>query len=1090
MSNFFFLKNKYCNYAKLGSLAEQHYQNDPIACIAKLRSLCEFIVKDIYSSNERYNSELPLKALINDCEDKEYIPEKVVNLLHTIRIKGNFAVHENKGTSEEALEVLKYAHYISFWFYVLNGGDKNNFKPFEIPVCKVNELERLKQEQEQTIIELKKKLEENEKLLKQKPKAEADIIDFKKRSQEISKFKEIDLNERQTRRILIDVRLKKLGWKIINFSEKLNLESLDKVAVAELPTKQGFADYALIVKGKLLGFIEAKKIKTGSQNVIEQAKRYSKDSVQETGRWREYKVPFLYSTNGEKVFFLDIRNEKNISRELSDFHTPDALNEFFNRENIEFTKWFKDYQVENYFENCSQKPYPFQKRAIESVEKGIIESQRKMLLAMATGTGKTYTTVSMIYRLLESKAAKRVLFLVDRKALAAQAVTAFASFDTPKGNKFNKEYEIYSQRFQKEDFEEGEAYDSNVLPNEYLTKPQAKHTFVYVSTIQRMTINLKGKDSNISDEEGNLEYEIDDANQINIPIHAFDLIIVDECHRGYTSKETNLWRTTINYFDAIKVGLTATPALHTVSYFNEPIYKYSVEEAVEEGFLVDYDDPIIIKSGVRINGVFLKEGEEVELIDTESGKSFIDRLEDERDFASSEIEKKITVPDSNRKIIQEIKKYIDAHEEKTGRFPKTLIFAANDLPHTSHADEIVRICKEEFRRGDDFVCKITGSPSVDRPLQKIRQFRNRPNPAIVVTVDMLSTGVDIPKIEFIVFLRPVKSRILWEQMLGRGTRLCKAINKTHFTIVDCFEGTLVEYFKNVSGFDYKTPQKEVLSIEQVIEKIYKNEDRDYYTKAFIRRLRRIEKNMSGEAYEYFEPYIEDGDIGRFASELTERLSTEFVKTMKLLRNKDFQQSLLDYPRPKRQFIKAFEAEDTVTSERVLRYDGETVKPDDYINSFCEFVQNNKDQIDAIKILLERPKEWKYEVLKDLRLKLKQNKFEEKELQKAHNLLYHKALADIISMVKHAVKQEEPILTAEERVNLAINKIKQDINFDTEQQKWLGYIKEHLINNLSIEIDDFEYMPVFTDRGGLTKARNVFKNIFDELIIKLNTIIAA
>ena len=194
-----------------------------------------------------------------------------------------------------------------------------------------------------------------------------------------------------------------------------------------------------------------------------------------------------------------------------------------------------------------------------------------MMLAMATGTGKTFTTVSLVYRLLESKAVKRVLFLVDRKALAAQAVTAFSSFDTPKGNKFDKEYEVYSQKFQKEDFEEGEKFDSSVLPNEYLTNPQAKHTFVYVSTIQRMTINLLGKYSGISDEEGDQEYNIE-AEKINIPIHAFDLIVVDECHRGYTSKESNIWRDTIKHFDAIKVGLTATPALHTVGYFGEPVF--------------------------------------------------------------------------------------------------------------------------------------------------------------------------------------------------------------------------------------------------------------------------------------------------------------------------------------------------------------------------------------------------------------------------------------------------------------------------------------------------------------------------------------
>ena len=518
-------------------------------------------------------------------------------------------------------------------------------------------------------------------------------------------------------------------------------------------------------------------------------------------------------------------------------------------------------------------------------------------------------------------------------------------------------------------------------------------------------------------------------------------------------------------------------------------FKYSVEEAVNEGFLVDYDDPIIIKSGVRMNGAFLKEGEQVEVVDTKTGKTTIDHLEDERQFASDDIEKKITIPDSNRKIIREIKKYIEEYEQKTGRFPKTLIFASNDLPHTSHADEIVKICKEEFAKGDDFVCKITGNANVDRPLQKIREFRNRPEPKIVVTVDMLSTGVDVPAIEFIVFLRPVKSRILWEQMLGRGTRTCKEINKTHFNIVDCFEGTLIEYFKKVTGFDYKQ-QKESVPLKEVIEKIYRNEDRDYNTNVLIRRFRRIEKNMSGKAYELFEKYIEDGNIGRFAEELKQKLSSEFLNTMKILRNEDFQDLLLNYPRKQRAFIRAIEAEDNVSSERIARFDGEIVKPDDYLNSFCEFIKNNKEQVNSIKILVERPKDWNPEALKELRKVITQNRFEEKELQKAHNIVYHKALADIISMVKHAVKEEEPILTAEERVILALNKIKQDIQFNQEQEKWLDLIKTHLIENLTIEAEDFEYIPVFERVGGLSKARKVFKNIFDELIIKLNAIIAA
>ena len=397
------------------------------------------------------------------------------------------------------------------------------------------------------------------------------------------------------------------------------------------------------------------------------------------------------------------------------------------------------------------------------------------------------------------------------------------------------------------------------------------HTFVYVSTIQRMTINLFGWKMRFPRIQSDPDYE-DDAGKLDIPIHAFDVIIADECHRGYTAKETAIWRKVLDHFDAIKIGLTATPALHTLSLFKEVIYRYTTEEAILDGWLVDYE-AVKIKSDVRMKGAFLKEGEHVGVIDTTTGVETYDQLEDEREFPTEEIEVKITSPDSNRKIIKEIAKYAYKHEEETGRFPKTLIFAVNDLPRTSHADQIVKICREEFGQGDAFVQKITGSPTVDRPLQKIREFRNRPNPKVVVTVDMLSTGVDIPSLEFIVFLRPVKSRILWVQMLGRGTRKCDVINKEKFTIFDCFDGTLIEYFKNTTDFDVQLPEKEPIPIAQVIENIYQNIDRDYFVKVLVKRLRRIERAMSGKAREKFARYIPDGDMGKFAKKLPERSGT-------------------------------------------------------------------------------------------------------------------------------------------------------------------------------------------------------------------------
>src|SRR5690348_14095458 len=284
-----------------------------------------------------------------------------------------------------------------------------------------------------------------------------------------------------------------------------------------------------------------------------------------------------------------------------------------------------------------------------------------MLLTMATGTGKTLTMVNEVYRLMKSGVAKRVLFLVDRRALAAQAVRAFGSFDADQGLKFDKVYEVYSQRFQKEDFGEEEKFDPKVLPKSYLEAPKPGSAFVYVSTIPRMTINLFGREAAIHGEDAIDE----DAEQLNIPINPFDLIVADECHRRYTSSEVAIWRKTLDHFDAIKIGLTATPAAHTTSYFKELAYRYEYERAVRERYLVDYD-VVKVKSNVRINGIFLKEGEEVAVVNPETGSKKMDVLEDKREFDSAAVEREITSPDSNRKILEELKKYALEHEERYG----------------------------------------------------------------------------------------------------------------------------------------------------------------------------------------------------------------------------------------------------------------------------------------------------------------------------------------------------------------------------------------------------------------------------------------
>jgi type I restriction enzyme R subunit len=589
--------------------------------------------------------------------------------------------------------------------------------------------------------------------------------------------------------------------------------------------------------------------------------------------------------------------------------------------------------------------------------------------------------------------------------------------------------------------------------------------------------------------EGDAE---DDAAQLPIPIHAFDFVVADECHRGYTGQEVSVWRDTLEHFDAIKLGLTATPASHTTAYFSEIVYRYEYERAVREGYLVDYD-LITIRSNVRMNGVFVAEGEEVGVVDTKSGLERRDLLEDERHYASAQIEQDVTAPDSNLKIVEELKRFALLHEEQYGRFPKTLIFAANDLPHTSHADQLVKTLRYAFGRGESFVEKITGR-SVDRPLQLIRKFRNRPEPKIVVSVDLMSTGVDIPDLEFIVFLRAVKSRILFEQMLGRGTRQSESLpDKSHFTVVDCFDGTLIAYFAKATSITEEPPDKPGRTIVEIIDDIWNNHDRAFNVRCLVKRLHRIDREMAGEARQEFASFVEGGDLAGFARQVTQRLAEDFSGTMALLRNPDFQDLLLHFARPQRTFLIAYEVRDEVSSEVLIRdAAGKAVKPDDYLRLFGTFVAEKQSEINAIAVLLDRPRDWRPEVLDDLRSKLAAapERFSEDRLRIAHAATYRKSLVDIISMVKHAARNEEPLLTSPERVERAFTRLTLNRTFTEPQRQWLDRIREHLVQNLSIDREDFDTIPVLHRLGGWGAADRAFAGRLEPLLVEINAAVAA
>jgi type I restriction enzyme R subunit len=883
------------------------------------------------------------------------------------------------------------------------------------------------------------------------------------------------LSEAATRKQRIDKTLAGAGWSpILPYDPHA---SRDLIAFEEFPTANGPADYALFHEGDPLAIVEAKKLSLGPQNVLLQAQRYAQGLTESPFDFGGFRVPFVYSTNGEIVWFQDLRDPHSRSRQVRKFHTPAALREMLTRDLATAVGWLQTQPVDHPILR------PYQREAIESVEAALLQGRRKMLVAMATGTGKTLTTIALLYRLMKSGYAHRILFLVDRRALAAQAVVAFSRFEAEAGLKFDKIYEVYSQRFRREDLDEQVPFDPRVLPTSYLTNPNLGHAFVYVSTIQRMRINLFGLPEGMgwasdADDES-------DAGILDIPIHAFDVIVADECHRGYTAAEESKWREVLDHFDGIKIGLTATPAAHSLAYFDQIVYRYEYDRAVTEGYLVDYD-PVTIRSEVTMQGAFLQPGEEVQLQDRETGQLQFEFLEDERELPPTEIDQEWAAPDRDRKVIQEVTRYLRDQEKQVGHFPKTLVFAHNDLPHVSHADRLVNLLRDEFGQGDAFVQKITGSPTVDRPLKRIREFRNRPEPGVVVTVDMLSTGVDIPALEAILLLRPIKSRILFEQMLGRGTRRCDEIGKSRFTVFDAV-GAL-EYFAQATSFTADPPTKPTRPIADVIEDIYNNKDHDYNVRVLVRRLQRIAKEVSGEGRELFRAFIPDGDIAAFARDLPRAVEENWAATMALLHDPGFQHLLVGYPRAKSGFLIAESVEDTVTSGYLIRIaDGRAVRPDDYLAAFEEFVRENPDHVEAIRILLERPADWRTDALRELRQKLeaRPEHFTEGNLRRA----YQHELADIISIVKHAGRGE-PLLSAEERVNRALARVCAGKVLTLEQEKWLDLIRNHLVENLAIDRQDFELL-TFTRAGATWEGVDRdFGGRLEGLFVQINTAMAA
>lgn len=565
----------------------------------------------------------------------------------------------------------------------------------------------------------------------------------------------------------IDKMLKAAGWYLQNYAER-DTDAALGVAVREYPLKYDQrADYLLFIGGVAIGVIEAKPEGTTLSGALQQAERYRASLPDDLpNRTRFF---FSYASTGIETYFRDIRDPNSRSRPVFTFHTPEALSNAFHQPRTLRERLQTDIPTleQGILWNC-------QFKAIIELEKSLAAARPRALIQMATGSGKTYLAVSSAYRLIKFAQAKRVLFLVDRNNLGRQTLREFQTYTTPDDS--SKFWELYNVQH----------LSKNIID---------KASAVCITTIQRLYSMLKGEpvyESDDEDEEGSaFERETEDTTpqKVNynpdIPIDTFDVIIVDECHRSIYGK----WRHVLEYFDAFTIGLTATPYPQTRNFFNQNlVYEYRHEQAIEDdvnvGYYVYKIETEITQSGSRIEA-----GHYIARRDRETRRLQWDELDTDVEYTENQLDRDFVATDQIRTVIQTFKDILFTELFPSREtVPKTLIFAKDD----SHAEDIVRIVRDVFGRGDDFCQKITYRS--DKPEDLIRRFRTQLNPRIAVSVDMISTGTDIKPLECLVFMRAVRSSGYLEQMIGRGVRTINAEDlravtadaeaKTHFIIVD------------------------------------------------------------------------------------------------------------------------------------------------------------------------------------------------------------------------------------------------------------------------------------------------------------------
>ncbi|CAL2085484.1 Type I site-specific deoxyribonuclease [Tenacibaculum sp. 190524A02b] len=929
----------------------------------------------------------------------------------------------------------------------------------------------------------------------------------------------------QKARDIIDIMLYEAGW-LVQSKEHIDLSAGKGIALRETNTISGAADYVLYVNRKPIGVIEAKKEEEGHRltTAEEQSIRYANEGIKIGSFLLTNEKPFVYESTGIITRFRDIRDPKPKGRRIFSFHTPEALAHSLKQGNS------LRQRLQNLPKLLPDGLRKAQIKAITNLETSFKNNKQKALIQMATGAGKTFTAATFSYRLLKHAKAKRILFLVDTKNLGEQAEQEFLSYQPIDDNrKFTELYNV--QR----------------LSGNYI----APDSHVCISTIQRLYSILKGEELDEADEIAPTEENTWMQQKLakkeaapvaytpNVPIETFDFVVIDECHRSIY----NLWKQVLDYFDAFLIGLTATPDNRTFGFFEENVVsEYTLEESVIDGVNVDYQ-VYNIETDISKKGGIIESGWYVDRRDKLTRKKRWQQEDEDTSYTKNDLDKKVVNPSQIRNIIREYKRVLQTtlfpkRFDKNGVYevPKTLVFAKTD----SHADDIIKIIRDEFNEGDDFCKKLTYKIK-ENPKSVLNRFRNNYEPRIAVTVDMIATGTDVKALEVLLFMRDVKSKNYFEQMKGRGTRTIdsdslqkvtkEAKNKTHFIIVDAVGAT-----KSKKTTSRSLERKPTIGFKALLDAVKMGvTDEDLFL-SLANRLLRLEKQISNSEKEKIVT-LTGKTIPLIAQELLnaydlDKLDDASEAIIKKIPREDHTPALYAQTREQVQeellekaasnftgefctYIEDLRKQneqiiDHINIDTVTKSEWDTTSisnANEIVSDFSSYLEEHKDQITALNIYYNQPHNRRnvtFAMLKEVLDKLKADKpllapqhvwdaYTQLEIVKGKQPL--KELTILVSLLRRVCGIDNQLQAYDKVVDdnfktwMFQQNAGQHNRFTPEQVDWLRLIKEHIKNSYHIETDDLDYTP-FDAQGGRGKMHQLFGEQMNEIMNELNNILAA